>query len=99
MSARYTYQRLVDLVGGDEELIERLLEEGEIDRISDDMAIVNIDRVLVAQTLVRELEIDWAGVDVILRLQEELGAARRRIAQLEAELAEATPRGSTREPR
>lgn len=92
MNARYTYQRLVELVGGDQELIARLVEEGEIARIDDDVVTVNIDRVLIAQTLVRELEIDWAGVDVILRLQEELGAARRRIAQLEAELAETKQR-------
>lgn len=88
MSRRYTYQRLVDLVGGDDELIARLVEEGEIQRIDDEVAIVNVDRVLIAQTLVRELEVDWPGVEVILRLQEELGAARLRIARLEAELAE-----------
>lgn len=92
MNARYTYQRLVELVGGDQDLIARLVEEGEIARIDGDVAIVNVDRVLIAQTLVRELEIDWAGVDVILRLQEELGAARRRIAELEAELAETKQR-------
>jgi hypothetical protein len=90
MTRRYTYQRLVDLVGGDDELIARLVEEGEIERIDDEVAIVNVDRVLVAQTLVRDLEIDWAGVDVILRLQEELAAARVRIAALEAELAKTT---------
>lgn len=88
MSRRYTYQRLVDLVGGDDELIARLVEEGEIQQVNDELAIVNVDRVLVAQTLVRELEIDWPGVEVILRLQDELAQARRRIAALEAQLAE-----------
>ena len=87
MSRRYTYQRLVELVGGDDELIARLVEEGEIRRVDEEVAIVNVDRVLVARTLMRELEIDWPGVDVILRLQEELAAARLRIAALEAELA------------
>jgi hypothetical protein len=87
MSVRYSYRRLVDLVGGDEELVARLVEEGEIQRLDDDVALVNVDRVLIAQTLVRELEVDWAGVEVILRLQDELAVARRRIAELEAELA------------
>ena len=88
MSRRYSYQRLVELVGGDDELIARLVEEGEIQRFDDEVAIVDVDRVLVAQTLVRELEVDWAGVEVILRLQDELAAARRRIAALEAALAQ-----------
>ena len=88
MSRRYTYQRLVELVGGDDELIARLVEEGEIQPINDQVAVVNVDRVLIAQTLVRELEIDWPGVEVILRLQDELAAARQRIARLEAELAD-----------
>lgn len=87
MSRRYTYQRLVELVGGDDELIARLVEEGEIQRLDDDVALVNVDRVLVARTLVRELEVDWAGVEVILRLRQELIDARARIADLEAELA------------
>jgi hypothetical protein len=39
--------------------------------------------VLLAQTLVRELEIEWPGVEVILRLVSELAEARRRIAELE----------------
>ena len=86
MSRRYSYQRLVELVGGDDELIARLVEEGEIQRFDDEVAIVDVDRVLIAQTLVRELEIDWPGVEVILRLQDELATARRRIAALEAVL-------------
>jgi hypothetical protein len=88
MSRRYSYQRLVELVGGDDELISRLVEEGEIQQVNDEIAIVNVDRVLIAQTLVRELEIDWPGVEVILRLRDELAAARRRIAALEAALAQ-----------
>lgn len=95
MSARYTYQRLVELVGGDDELIARLVEEGEIRRLDDDVALVNVDRVLIARTLVRELEIDWAGVEVILRLQEELAAARTRITELEATLEGTKKKGST----
>ena len=87
MSARYTYQRLVELVGGDDELIARLVEEGEIQRLEGDVVLVDIDHVLIAHTLVRELDVDWAGVEVILRLQGELAAARKRIAELEAELA------------
>lgn len=80
---RYSYQRLVELVDGDQELIARLIEEGEIVRRDDDCATVDVDRVLVARTLVRDLELDWPGVELVLRLLDQLAQARRRIAELE----------------
>ena len=83
MSVRFTYQHLLDLIDGDHELIESLIEVGEIEQRDDGAAMVDVDRVLIARTLVRELEIDWAGVEVILRLLGELATARRRIAELE----------------
>lgn len=82
-STRLTYQHLIDLVGGDDELIARLVEEGVIERRDDAVVVVDVDRVLIARTLVRELEIDWPGVEVILRLLRELAEARQRIAELE----------------
>lgn len=82
---RYTYQHLLELVDGDDELIARLVEEGEIVRRDDgDIVRVDVERVLVARTLYRELEIDWNGIEVILRLRDELAAARKRIEQLES---------------
>ena len=74
---------MLDLLDGDQELIARLIEEGEIERRDEIVAVVDLDRVLIARTLVRELEIDWPGVEVILRLLGELADARRRIAELE----------------
>jgi hypothetical protein len=82
---RFTYQHLVELVEGDDELIVRLVEEGLIER-RDDVAIVDLDRVLLARTLWRDLDIEWPGIEVILRLAGELRAARLRIAELEAKL-------------
>jgi hypothetical protein len=92
-TTRFTYQHLVDFVDGDHDLIARLIEEGVIEH-HDGTAVVDLDRVLLARTLVRELEIDWPGVEVILRLLSELADARRRIAALELE-ANATSRDST----
>ena len=81
---KLTYQHLVELVDGDDELVAHLVEEGEIACGPDHVARVDVERVLVAHTLVRELDIDWTALAVILRLRDELAAARRRIAELEA---------------
>ncbi|HTJ45814.1 MAG TPA: hypothetical protein VL463_27110 [Kofleriaceae bacterium] len=85
---RFTYQELVALVEGDAELITLLVEEGEIQRRGDDVALVDLDRVLVARTLLRDLDVTWPGAEVILSLRASLIAAKRRIAELEAELSE-----------
>jgi hypothetical protein len=88
MTTRFTYERLLALVEGDQELITHLLEEGLIERQDDVRAIVDVDHVLVARTLWRDLEIEWPGIAVILRLRDDLDAARRRIQELETALAE-----------
>lgn len=83
---RYTYQHLLMLVEGDHELIARLVEEGMIER-NENIVTIDVDRVLMARTLWRDLEVDWPGIEIIFRLAGELAAARRRIAELEAALA------------
>jgi hypothetical protein len=82
-TTRFTYQRLVELVDDDHDLIAHLVDEGVIETREDDRAVVDVDSVLVARSL-RELEVDWSGIAIILRLIDELAAARRRIAELEA---------------
>jgi nucleotide-binding universal stress UspA family protein len=84
-AARFTYQRLVELVDDDHELIAQLVEDGVIEARDDERALVDVDSVLAARTL-RELDVDWSGIAIILRLRDELAAARRRIAELEAAL-------------
>lgn len=78
---RYTYQHLLELVDGDHELIALLVEEGEIVRGDDDIVQVDVERVLVARTLLRELEVSWPGIEIILRLRAELAEARKRLAE------------------
>ena len=80
---RYTYQHLLELVDGDDELIALLVEEGEIVRGDDDVVTVDVERVLVARTLLRELEVSWPGIEIILRLRAELATARKRLAELD----------------
>ena len=85
---QFTYQHLLKLVDGDHEFIVRLVEEGLIEQ-RDDVMSVDVDAVLLARTLWRNLEVDWPGIEIIVRLTAQLTAARRRIQELEA--ATATP--------
>ena len=87
-AARFTYAHLVELVEGDDELIVRLVDEGLIERLDDDRVMVDIDAVLVARTLWRDLDVEWPGIEVILRMRAELARARIRIAELEQALAD-----------
>jgi len=87
-AARYTYARLLELVEGDRELIAQLVEHGLIEARDDDRALVDVDHVLVARTLWRDLGVDWPGIEVILRLLDQLADARRRISVLERTLAD-----------
>lgn len=86
-AARFTYAHLVELVEGDDELIIRLVDEGLIERREDDRVLVDVDAVLVARTLWRDLDIEWPGIEVILRMRHQLAVARLRIEELEQALA------------
>lgn len=83
---RFTYQHLLELVEGDEELVVRLVEEGLIEH-GDEVASVDLDTVLLVRTLWRDLEVEWPGIEIIVKLVAQLGAARRRIEELEAAVA------------
>jgi hypothetical protein len=89
MNARFTYRHLVELVDGDDELIVRLVDEGLIERRENDLVLVDVDGVLAARTLWRDLDVEWTGIEVILRLRSALIGAHRRIAELEQLLADA----------
>ena len=82
---RFTYQHLLELVEGDDELIVRLVEEGLVER-REDIVTIDIDRVLLARTLWRDLEVEWPGIEIILALATQLSEARAKIAELEAKL-------------
>ena len=84
--SRFTYQHLLELVDGDHEFIVRLIEEGLIER-RDEIMSVDVDSVLLARTLWRNLEVDWPGIEIIVRLTAQLNAARRRVQELEAAVA------------
>lgn len=83
MKSRVTLEHLVALVDGDNELVSVLIERGIIELDDDGFTVGSVDRVLTSRTLVRELEVNWEGLEIILRLREQLATARRRLAALD----------------
>lgn len=83
MTTRIAYERLVEMVDGDRELVTLLIQEGVLISSGEGFSAEDVDRVLCSLTLVRELEVNLAGVDIILRLRAELARARHRLAELE----------------
>jgi len=74
---------LLELVDNDRELIDLLVGGGVIVQQESGFSAADVDRVLVSRTLVRELEVNAAGVEIILRLREELAIARQTLEDLE----------------
>ncbi len=82
MTERWTLERVLDLVEGDRELVEQLWEIGVCERSDEGFSAREVELVRVAHVLVRELDVNWPGVEIILRLRSELIDTRRQIAEL-----------------
>lgn len=73
---------LLELLEDDKDLLESLTEHGLIQEGAQAFGPDEVELILVSQTLVRELEVNWPGVDVILRMRRQLLVTRRRLAEL-----------------
>jgi MerR family transcriptional regulator/heat shock protein HspR len=69
---------IVDLFADDPELLEELVAAGIVRR--DDDGDLEVAR--VARTLVRELDVNVPGVEIIVRLRRELIETQRQVAEL-----------------
>jgi hypothetical protein len=78
---RMSLTELLEVLGGDESFLEEAREAGLIDE-GESYDVVIVERVRVARTLVRELDVNWPGVEVVLRLREELVTTRHQVARL-----------------
>jgi hypothetical protein len=70
------------LLAGDTELYAQLREAGFVPRDDGALAPEHLETVRVAQTLVHELEVNWAGVEVVLHMRSQLVATRRQVGEL-----------------
>lgn len=73
---------LLALLHHDQELFERLCAEGHLDREADRFSHEQAETARVVGTLIHELEVNWEGAEVILRLRSELVATRRQVSEL-----------------
>lgn len=82
MSPATLHERLRQLLADDQELYERLCEAGLVPRDEQSLVSEHLETARVVRTLVHELEINWPGVEVVLRMRSELVATRRQLAEL-----------------
>ena len=72
-----------------EEIVAADVPDQPEERFSEQM----LERVRVAHNLVNELEVNLAGVAIILRLREEISATHRQLEELAARVRERLDRG------
>jgi hypothetical protein len=74
---------LLVVVGEDREVIEMLLDAGVLaPPLERDYSDDEAELARVARVLVRDLEVNLAGVEVILRMREEMLGLRRQMAEV-----------------
>jgi hypothetical protein len=82
---------LLTLLGGREDLLEQLMQEGLLPRDEAALTVDHAELARVVHTLSQELDVNWAGVEVILHMRSELIATRRQVGLL-VELLRTRPR-------
>jgi len=82
MSHRFTRQQAAQIISGDSEFVLEAIEHGVIECDGDTLVAVQVERIRVAHTLVRDLEVNWAGVEIILRMREEILTTRGQMGEL-----------------
>jgi hypothetical protein len=73
---------ILTVLDGDEELYDQLLQQGFVPHDEATLKPHHVEVARVTQTLVRELDINWAGVEVVLRLRNELHQTRKQVSEL-----------------
>jgi len=83
MSApRTTRAALLALIEGNQALYDQLRESGFLPEREEAIRPEHLELARVAYTLTRELEVNWEGTEIVLRMRSELIASRRQVAEL-----------------
>ena len=70
------------LLEGDRELYAQLCDAGFVPREDRALAPEHLETVRVARTLLSELEVNWAGVEIVLHMRAQLVATQQQLAEL-----------------
>ena len=88
MTARYLRVQEVCLqLGIDENLLREVCEEGlvQVKHTADDEGVISVDdaeRLRVIAVLMREMDVNLAGAEVILHMREDLQAMQRQFDEI-----------------
>jgi hypothetical protein len=74
-------ETLLEILEGDRELLDELFRAGVIE-MHGEFAPTEADDARVARVLVRELDVNWPGVEIILRMRRELVEMQRQTEEL-----------------
>jgi hypothetical protein len=82
VTVRFTRTQLLFLLHEDQQLFEQLCEAELLPRDEQALEANHAELARIAGTLVHELEVNWPGVEVALRLHRELLETRRQLREL-----------------
>lgn len=82
MSREIVRTTVLALLQGDESLYDQLCAEGLLPRDESALSHQHLELARVVYTLTRELEVNWAGVEIVLRMRSELIASRQQVSEL-----------------
>jgi hypothetical protein len=82
MSDLWELERVLALLDGDREIVDELAARGICAPRSEGFTLTEVETARVARVLIRELEVNWPGAEIILRLRGELLATHRQVADL-----------------
>ena len=82
MSRFVDVERLLELLEDDREFLDEMREQGLLDPQKREFSLEEAERVRVTRTLVRELHVNWPGVEIILRMRTEILDTHAQIADL-----------------
>jgi hypothetical protein len=81
VSRRVTRTEILRLVGGDEELLRLLSTEGVLPPRTP-YRPEDMESARLAHTLMHELDVNWEGAEIILRMRAEMLSMRRQVSEL-----------------